>query len=126
MKAQLSMEFMVITLISVIYLTTVFSLYVSIKGDLEIAADKKTSDHISQWIVFISGRPSGTEINLDFKTYPRRWVSILCEEPLQIGSPTTRVVLDVLGSCSQGSMNFTGNACMSIEKTEGGVFFENC
>ncbi len=126
MKAQLSLEFMAVTLISVVYLLGVFTLYSSIKTSLETAADKKTADSVSQWIDFIARRPPGTRIKLDFRTYPKRWLAVSCGDPLRLMTPRSESSLEIGGVCPQDIMNFTGEACVSIERVEGGVLIEAC
>ncbi|MBR9681891.1 MAG: hypothetical protein GOV00_03790 [Candidatus Altiarchaeota archaeon] len=126
MKAQLSLEFLSITLISVIYLTAVLSLYSTVKETLEVAADKKTLESVSRWCTFISGRPEGTQILHQVKIYPGRWLEVSCGSETVLVVPSTETRLDVASICPVGFVNLTETGCLSIMREGEGVSVEKC
>ena len=121
MKGQLSIEFMVILLILVVYLTTVFSMFASVRGSLEKAVDRKVAGRLDEWARFIAARPKGTELRVEISPFPGRYLSISCPDNLHLETPTYSVV-SVPASCPD--INITKKTRISIESTGGGVSIE--
>ena len=124
MKAQLSLEFLTITLISVVYLTSVLALYSSVKQNLEIATDKKTMERIEVWGKFIVARPEGTEVINQIKIYPRRWLEVQCGDETELRTPSSERTITIPSICSSGSLNLSESGFLSIMKSKGGIIFE--
>ncbi|HDR53606.1 MAG TPA: hypothetical protein ENN60_02980 [archaeon] len=123
-KGQLTLEFLVITLLAVAYLTATLGLYKVIRQDLEKAVDKQVLNRVENWAVFVAGRPAGTQLKLPVKIYAGRWIGLDCGENIWLETPTTRRPLNVTGTCL--TLNLTGDACLSITAVEGGLDFEEC
>jgi len=124
LKGQTTIEFMAILLVLVAYLSVVFSLFSSAKGSLEEAVDAKLQNRISRWLVFVSARPEGTEIRLDLKPYPGRYLEITCGDTTTLESPSGSLSVPAASICPP--LNVTEKKCVSLESTGGGVNIEVC
>lgn len=124
MKAQLSLEFLVISVLSVVYLTSVLALHSSVRDSLEQLADKQVISRVAEWVEFVAGRPEGTHLKLQVKVYPRRWLEVSCGGGTLLATPTSQQQLDVASECSPVMLE--GEACLLIESTGGGVKCEKC
>ncbi len=123
MKGQLSVEFLVVTLLLVSYISVVFTLFSSVRGSLQKAVDRRAVKTVEMWAEFIAARPEGTELRLPVRPFPGRWLSISCPGELSIESPTS-ASRSVPATCQP--VNITGEECLSIESTGGGVEVEVC
>lgn len=124
MKGQITIEFMAVLFVLVAYLGVVFSLFSSAKGSLEEAVDRKLGQMVSRWMGFISARPEGTEIRLDLTPYPGRYLEIACGNTTTFRYPSGSVQAGTHSACPP--INITGNTCLSLESTIGGVEIEVC
>lgn len=124
MKGQLTTEFLVITFLLTAYLSVVFSLFSSVRGSLQRAVDRKLAGRVERWVRFVAARPEGTRIRLELSPYPGRYLSVECGNRTRLSYPSGGELLDVASGC--GPLNITGNTCLAIESTGGGVTIEVC
>lgn len=122
MKGQLSLEFVVIILLLTSYLSVVFSLFSSARASLEAATDKKASERIGRWTTFISQRPKGTEIRLDFRAPPMGFIEISCGKITSVATRSKKFEVDVPSSC--GNIMIKKESRLAIRSQGGGVEIE--
>ena len=124
MRGQLSAEFLTIFLIMVVYLGTTLALYKTVRGSLEMAVDRQVLDRFGMWADFVAPRPVGTQVKLELKIFPGRWMAVSCEGETLLATPSTE--LKVNQTCSGGKMNLTGDTCVWLTSIEGGFRIEEC
>jgi len=123
-KAQITLEFLAITTLLLLYLATVASVYSRAKHNLEIAVDKKVVEQVRKWIYFISQRPKNTEIKMDVTPYPKRYLEIVCGFPTILNTPTTTKKIYINSECD--NLNLSKESCIKITSTGDGVKIEIC
>ena len=117
---------MAVTLISLIYITTVFGLYSSVKNQLDRAVDLKMQRSVEGWAEFIAGRPEGTSVERQLQIYPRRWLAVVCGPVIEFETATSGSELEIPGACPGGTLNLTETGCLKISSAGGGLTLETC
>ena len=101
MKAQMTVEFLLITALLLSYITSVLFLFSSTKRSLEGAVDRKLMDMVERWIEFVSSKPHGTLIRLELKPFPGRYLHIICGDETLLMTPSTSRTLETESTCSE-------------------------
>jgi len=124
-RAQITLEFMALTVLMLLYLTTVAGVYSQAKRNLEEAADVKVMEDVEKWIYFMNQRPVESEIRIDVKPYPGRYLSIECEHGVTVlKTPSRERKMYVPSKCE--SVEIWNETCLRIVKKMGGVLIEIC
>ena len=122
MKAQLSLEYMVILTLLIGYLLTTLGLYKSTKQTLMYGSDRLMVSRIERWLRFIASRPEGTEILYRFRVPEGHRLWLECGSTTQVSSPFYNTSLDLNSVCKTGSYS----GCLRITRIKEGVGIGAC
>ena len=124
MRAQITLEFLIVTFLLLSYISGVLFLYSRARLLLERAVDRKLVERVEAWSKFIAPRPEGTQIKLEIKPYPRHYIALECGEKTKLVYTTGMRELEIRSRCRH--LNFTAGGCLLIESIGGELLYDYC
>ncbi|MBR9679784.1 MAG: hypothetical protein GOU99_01895 [Candidatus Altiarchaeota archaeon] len=122
MRAQLSLEFLVIMGLVIGYLVAVIGLYAQTRDTLLYGIDRLTVRRVERWTSFVSDRPVGTEIQYKLSVFSNRFLNISCGPVLVLSTPLYSEELAISSVCEPVSYD----SCIKITSTGQGVELGAC
>ena len=122
MRAQLSLEFLVIIGLVIGYLVAVIGLYAQTRDTLLYGIDRLTVRRVERWVSFVSGRPAGTEMQYKLSIFSDRFLNISCGPMLVLSAPLYSEELAISSVCEPSSYD----SCVRITSIEQGAEIGAC
>ena len=122
MRAQLSLEFLVIMGLVIGYLVAVIGLYSQTRDTLLYGIDRLSVRRVERWVSFISDRPVGTEIQYKLSVFSNRFLNISCGSVLVLSTPQYSEELALSSVCEPTQYD----KCVRITSIAQGVEISAC